>query len=145
MIVIELAGAPRGKGRARAVSTPVGARIYTDEKTRGYEAQLRFAGQQAMAGRAPLAGALSIVVEARFPVAASWSRKKRAAALAGDLHPTIKPDADNVLKMLDGLNGIVWADDRQIVHVVFDKIYSDRPGLRLFVEPIVSTVEAHAA
>lgn len=135
-IVIELAGPPRGKGRGRAVATRFGARVFTDEKTRTYEAQLRFAGQQTMGHHAPIEGPLVVHVEARFPIAPSWPKKKRLAALAGALRPTTTPDADNLLKCADGLNGVVWVDDRQIVEAHIRKVYSDRPGLIVVVETI---------
>jgi Holliday junction resolvase RusA-like endonuclease len=36
-------------------------------------------------------------------------------------------DVDNMLKLiLDGLNGVAWADDWQVVRVVADKLYA--PG-----------------
>jgi len=135
-VVIELAGPPRGKGRGRAVSTPSGARVFTDDKTRTYESQLRFAGQQEMRNTLPTALPVKVTVEARFQIAASWSRKKRAAALGGQIRPTSTPDADNLLKILDALNGIVWVDDRQIVEATVRKIYSEHPGLTIAVEAI---------
>jgi Holliday junction resolvase RusA-like endonuclease len=140
-VVIELAGPPRGKGRGRAVATSFGARVFTDDKTRRYEAQLRFAGQQEMAGRVPIAEPLAVTVEARFPIAPSWSKKKQTAALAGMLRPATTPDADNLLKCLDGLNGVVWVDDRQIVDATVRKVYSDRPGLTVTVEALQRPVD----
>jgi Holliday junction resolvase RusA-like endonuclease len=146
-ITIELAGPPRGKGRGRAVSTKFGARVFTDNKTRLYEAQLRYVGEEVMAGRAPIAIALRVDVVARFPIAQSWSKRKRADALAGSLRPCTTPDADNILKILDGLNNIVWVDDKQIVDATVRKIYSDRPGLTITVRPITGSLfpaEEHA-
>jgi Holliday junction resolvase RusA-like endonuclease len=140
LLVIELSGTPRGKGRGRAVSTPNGARVFTDNKTRLYEAQLRHAGEITMAGRLPIAVALRVDVVARFPIAQSWSKRKRAEALAGTLRPCTTPDADNVLKILDGLNNIVWIDDKQIVDATVRKIYSERPGLTITVCPIAGSL-----
>ncbi len=40
--------------------------------------------------------------------------------------PTVKPDIDNYEKMIfDGLNGLIWEDDAQIVSVDSWKNYSD--------------------
>jgi Holliday junction resolvase RusA-like endonuclease len=134
LITVELSGPPRGKGRGRATSTPAGTRVFTDSKTRTYEAQLRFAAQQEMNGTEPFAGPLSVAVEARFAIAPSWSRKKQKEALSGAIRPTSTPDADNLLKILDAFNGVVWVDDRQIVEAYVSKRYSDRPGLTVVVE-----------
>ncbi len=130
---IELAGPPRGKGRGRAVSTPLGARVYTDAKTRSYEAQLRFAAQQAMRGEPPTGLPVRLAMSVFFAVPASWSKKKRAQALAGTLWPTVKPDADNSLKLTDALNGVVFDDDKQVVSAQVFKCYAEHPGLLIEV------------
>lgn len=133
MIQIELSGPPRGKGRGRAVSTPEGARVYSDPATVKYETQLRWAATQAMAGAPPLEGPIEVIMWVRFPVPESWSKKKRALALAGHLMPTVKPDADNSLKLTDTLNEICWRDDKQVCDARVMKRYSDRPGMTIFV------------
>ena len=48
-------------------------------------------------------------------------------------------DLDNILKMLDGLNGIVWGDDSQITDAVVRKRYSDRPRLEIIVTALLPT------
>ena len=55
MIEIVLLGQPRGKERPRLTKA---GHVYTPEKTRDYEAALKFAACQAMAGRAPYVVAL---------------------------------------------------------------------------------------
>ncbi len=128
-IIIELAGEPKGKGRPRFVRKTGIA--FTPTATRNYEAGLRLAAQDAMAGRAPLDGPVIVTIDAFFPVPASWSRKKREAALAGSLLPQSKPDLDNLMKGLDSLNEVVFRDDKQITDATVRKRYSDRPRLRI--------------
>jgi Holliday junction resolvase RusA-like endonuclease len=98
-IVIELAGEPRGKGRPRFVRNGM---TYTPAATRKYEAALRYAAQEAMAGRPPLVGPISIIVTAVFPIPTSWSKRKPEAALAGELPHVSKPEIDNLIKSIDG-------------------------------------------
>lgn len=87
-----------------------------------------------MAGRKPLGGALTAFVEAFLAIPSSWSQKKQAAALAGDIHPVSRPDSDNFGKAaLDSCNGIVWVDDAQVVMLQVQKKYSDYPRLRISV------------
>jgi Holliday junction resolvase RusA-like endonuclease len=131
VIVVELAGEPRGKGRPRFARRT--GHAYTPVQTASYEACLRHEAALAMRNQAPLEGALRVQVSAYFGVPQSWAAKKRAAALAGTVRPTKRPDIDNVCKMLDGLNGIVFADDARIVSAVIEKHYSDRPRLRVEV------------
>ena len=108
-------------------------RVYSDAKTVKYESQLRYAATVAMAGSPPLDGPVSLVMRVRFPVPESWSKKKRGLAIAGFLFPTVKPDADNTLKLTDALNEIVWRDDKQVVDARVVKSYSDRPGMTIEV------------
>jgi Holliday junction resolvase RusA-like endonuclease len=110
--------------------------VATPDKTRTYEAQLRYAAQERMGERLPTPHPVRVNVTARFPIAESWSKKKRASALAGTIWPCTKPDSDNLLKCLDGLNGIVWIDDKQVVVATIRKIYSDRPGLTIEVDSL---------
>lgn len=133
MIVIELAGVPVGKGRPRFVRRTGNA--FTPDKTRNYETNLRLAAQDVMSGAAPLEGPLCVTVHARFPVPQSWSKKKQALALSGDVRPTVAPDADNLLKVLDALNEVAFRDDKQIVEARVVKSYSERPCMRVEIAP----------
>ena len=142
IVSITLLGAPRGKGRPRTRVVGEFATIFTDKKTRDYENALKAAGIAAMKGRPAVDEAVSVVIRAFMPVPDSWSRKKREAALAGEMMPTGKPDIDNLVKVLDGLNHhpprfkgdrlkapIIWRDDSQIVSMQAIKVYSDQPRL----------------
>ncbi len=145
IVHIILAGAPRGKGRPRfrAVSTKDGRRFnsaYTDAETEKYESALRSRAQDAIGDRAPLTGPLRATIFAAFPVPASWSQKKQRQALAGQIRPVVKPDLDNVYKMLDALNHVVFVDDSQIVEAIIRKVYSDRPRLEVTIETAVQLV-----
>jgi Holliday junction resolvase RusA-like endonuclease len=54
-----------------------------------------------------------------------WSKKRRADALAGIERPSKDLYIDNVAKVVaDGMNGIVWVDDSQIVELVCSKHYA---------------------
>lgn len=112
------------------------ARLYTPAKTEKYEARVAVFGQQAMAGRAPLEGAVALSVAAYFPIPASWPKKRQAAARAGTELHTKKPDLDNVIKAIkDGLNGIAWGDDSQVAVLrECRKGYSDTPSVVVTIE-----------
>lgn len=134
MIRIELAGEPRGKGRPRF--NRASGVAYTPGPTRSYEADLKFQALQAMGSRPLLKGAVMVRVHAKFSVPASWSQKKRALALSGQMRPTKKPDIDNIAKMLDALNMAVWRDDAQVVSCEIRKVFADRPCLVVEVEAL---------
>lgn len=140
-------GAPVGKGRPRAARRGAGVVMFTPEKTAGYEALVAATASNAMRAEAgPLfAGPLEAVLEMRFPVPASWSKAKRARALAGVEWRTSKPDADNVAKaILDACNGVVFRDDSQVVILIATKAFSEEPGVRVVIRE-VQTAELDAA
>ena len=108
-----------------------------DAAVAAYEKALALVAKVAMAGAgkpAPITGPLRLTVTAFMPVPASWSRKKRDAALAGAIRPTVKPDWDNIGKMTDALKGIIWNDDTQVVDGRVVKTYDEHPRLRVEIE-----------
>jgi Holliday junction resolvase RusA-like endonuclease len=146
--VITLPGNPRGKGRPRhriivpkpgSASWSKGTRApftitYTDEETEAYEKALKAEARTVMGDLPPFEGPLLVAVTAGFAVPASWPQKKRDAALAGTVHPTGKPDWDNVAKMTDALNEVVWKDDSQVVRGTLVKKYAEQPFLRVEIQ-----------
>lgn len=136
-IVIELAGEPRGKGRPRFVRAT--GMAYTPSGTRAYESALRLAAQESFGRRPPLDAPVRVLVLAVLPIPRSWPHSRRLAAAQGRIHPACKPDIDNLLKVLDALNQVVWCDDKQIVEAHVVKAYGPRPSLRIEVEPIPLT------
>lgn len=123
--------------------------MFTPGRTADYEALVATTAAATLAGDAPthqlLDGPLEAVLEMRFPVPASWSKAKRARALAGVGWHTSKPDADNVAKaVLDACNGVVFRDDSQIVILTATKEFSETPGVRVVIRE-VQTAELDAA
>jgi len=131
-IRIELAGEPVPKARPRFGK----GRVFTDARTSSYEASLGWAARVAMAGRAPLLGPLVLSVMAFLGIPRSWSARDRRRALVGAVQPIGKPDWDNVGKISDALNGIVWGDDAQVVDARVVKRYAEQPRLVLEIAPI---------
>ena len=131
-LILTIPGVPRGKGRPRFVKAT--GRAYTPADTLSYEGVIRHEAALEMRGEPPIDGPLSIAVTAVLPIPASWSRKKREAAIAGALWPTGRPDADNYLKAAcDALNSIVYRDDSQLVRMEASKCYGVSPRLSITV------------
>lgn len=119
-------GKPQGKARPR-FSCKSGA-VYTPSKTMKYEKTIREAFDRAnyeeLIDYDP-SGYIFIRIDAYFPIPKSWTKKKKADALAGDIYPTGKPDIDNIQKaVLDALNGSAYDDDKQVVKIVCTKRYA---------------------
>ena len=132
-VKIEVKGPPVPKARPRVTRRGI---TYTPAKTREYEGQIAIAARLAMCGHAPFNGAVFAMVEVHVAVPRSWSKKKQAAALAGNLRPTSRPDLDNVVKVgLDACTGVVFLDDAQVVECASLKSYSLTPKLVITVTP----------
>lgn len=137
MISFVVPGQPKGKGRPRIGKVGQHARMFTPTKTVNYESLIAYSAQQAMHQRALFDGPVSVVMRIDCAIPASWSDKKRLAALAGEVYPTTKPDADNVVKaVFDGLNGVAWRDDVQVVDLVVFKRYSGTPCVRVQIKAV---------
>ncbi|MFA6167773.1 MAG: RusA family crossover junction endodeoxyribonuclease [Gemmatimonadaceae bacterium] len=128
---------PVGKARARVTKT---GHTYTPDATMKAEADVQWAFKAAFPGHVTHDGPLTILVLATFVVPKSWSKKKRAAALAGTLRHTSKPDADNVLKLVkDALNMVAYTDDSAIYDAHVMKCYGDTAGLSVLLGLEVGT------
>lgn len=115
-----LLGTPTPKGRPRFTGK---GRAYTPAKTRTAEAAILAAYRAAVGSRSPHTGPVEVHLEAVFTPPPSWPKWRREAALAGALAHTTKPDLDNLLKLVDGLNGYAWLDDSQIFRATPEKRY----------------------
>jgi len=135
MITFTVPGPPGHKGRPRFVRAT--GRAHTPEKTAKWETLCGWYAREAMQDRTPIEGAIGLAIEAVLPIPASWSKKKREMAAAGLVWATVKPDFENVEKIVaDALNGIVFVDDKQVVQSHFLKSYGDEPRTVIRIEEL---------
>lgn len=126
-------GKPGHKSRVK-VNHKTGV-SYTPENTKIFENLVKMTFAEHFPNHAPITRPLSVMVTAYFPIPKSWSKKKQAMALDGTLGMTQLPDGDNTLKaILDGLNTVAWADDRQIVFMSIKKDYSLIPRTEVRID-----------
>ena len=137
-ITITIGGEPVAKSRPRFVRKTGIA--FTPSHVRKYEAHGRLAAQLAMAGKPPITVPVRAEIMINLPVPASWSGRRRDAALRSDIRPTTRPDADNFVKAgLDAINTIVVADDSLVVDLVVSKRYASIPQLTITITPLRAT------
>ena len=80
-------------------------------------------------------GAIYVEVRSYHATPRSWSQKRSKQALGK--YVTTKPDCDNICKLyLDILNGIAYADDKQVCSLFFEKKYSENPRIEIDVKKI---------
>jgi Holliday junction resolvase RusA-like endonuclease len=72
-----------------------------------------------------------------LPIPASWSHRKAQEASLGLTLPTVAPDLDNLAKaVLDGCNGVVFEDDKQVVTLCLTKRYAQAGRVAVSFEEI---------
>ena len=120
-------GKPQGKARARTIRQKGKSRTYTPEQTAIYEQDVQWTYKAAGGphfGKSPIA----ITINAFFGIPKSTSKSDRNSMLADMIKPTIRPDADNILKIIcDSLNSVAYEDDKQIVSSSVIKMYAQYP------------------
>ena len=130
-------GEPKGKGRPRASSRGGFVRMYTPATTLAYEAEIARIAEMARGDWPVLQTPMALRVTAYHGIPVSWSKRKKLDALAGHIVPG-KPDLDNVAKaVLDALNGVIYADDKQVIRLVAEKEYSIDPRIEVYVHEVL--------
>lgn len=120
---------PQGKARPRFDGRS--GRAYTPKGTKEYEEFVRTCYLRMCHG-IELSGEVQATVTAYFPVPKNVSKSKRTAMLAGKVNPTVKPDADNIIKaILDALNGYAYRDDAAVTKVTAIKKYGEFPRVEV--------------
>lgn len=114
-LTFTIPGVPVAQPRARATAAGGKPRLYEARQTHAihaFKATVALAASAAMGGAACWTEPLRLSVQFVF---ARPQRLRRKCDPAGRILMAAKPDIDNLLKaVLDALNGVVYADDRQV-------------------------------
>jgi len=121
-------GKPQSKLRAQSARHHGQTRHYTPKKTKDYMKLVAILSRKAMGNTPIFIGPVGIKINAYMTIPKSWSKKKKKQAINREIRPITKPDNDNIEKVVwDGVKGIVWKDDCQVVDNFCHKYYSDNP------------------
>lgn len=132
MRTFTIPGKPVGKGRPRFTRS---GRAYTPKSTKDYEKAVKQAYRAKYGDVELYNGAVLIRIWAFFPIPKSDSKKKRKEKLERKVLPTVIPDLDNIVKCVsDGLNGVAYQDDKQIVSITAHKVYNGEPYVLVSLE-----------
>ena len=124
MVTFMVEGTPVPKGRPRFARRGKFVSTYSPKTTVDYETKVGEAAQVAMGSSEPLETPVGAYIYITLPIPASYSKKRTQACLSGEERPTKKSDIDNYCKaVFDGMNGIVFLDDSQIVSLHSTKVY----------------------
>lgn len=119
--------------RPRFVRTATGMRSFTQSNVANHEQLVRLVFEREVKEQGiqwfPLQGEVSMWVRFLRVPPKGMGKRRTAEALAGQHHPTTKPDLDNLVKCVkDALNGHAYRDDAQIVSLHATKAYGPVPG-----------------
>ncbi len=130
MIKFTVPGEPKGKGRPKFSSQGKFVKAYTPETTVNYENWVKICFQEAR--QQMLTGQLNAELKCFYAIPKSFTKKEKEDASKCILRPTKKPDIDNICKIIfDSLNGLAYADDKDIVSCKVDKYYGDNPRVEV--------------
>ena len=124
MVNFMVEGTPVPKGRPRFARRGKFVSTYSPKTTVDYETKVAEAAQLAMGSSEPLETPVGAYIYITLPIPASYSKKRKQECLSGNERPTKKSDIDNYCKaVFDGMNGIVFLDDSQVVSLHSTKVY----------------------
>lgn len=112
-------------GKARPRFNFVTKRTYTPTNTVNYEKRIRheFMSKYDLMN-CYLSEPLECKIRAFYLIPKSYTKKKRNECIGRPYEH--KPDCDNIAKaVLDALNNYAYKDDKQIVKISVEKLYSD--------------------
>ena len=137
MLRFTVPGEPYGQPRPRFSVANGKVHTYNTDESRNYKTQVKLIAQTAAKKHgwtfAETEG-VGMNVYAHMGIPKSETKKFHEAAVVGDIRPTKKPDADNIFKAVsDALNGVLYKDDKQIIHARIEKHYSDEPRVEVEV------------
>jgi Holliday junction resolvase RusA-like endonuclease len=118
------------KKRPRVVRVRGKSMAFTPDETVVYENLVKSRADDAMKkyGLSLTTGPLRAEVSITVPIPTSWPKKLQEGARTGAIAPISRPDLDNCVKSIfDGMNGVVYKDDGQVVAFSVHKLYGDEP------------------
>lgn len=122
-------GVPVGKQRPRVTAHGT----FTPVRTKDYERLIgRCYCAKADVRREEYVCPVKMMITVYVAPPKSMTKSMRERALRNDFAPTKKPDIDNIAKsVLDALNGLAYADDKQVCDLCVRKLYGDEHGIRV--------------
>lgn len=126
-------GDPFGKQRPRHTK---GGHTYTPNETREHEQLIAWAYRQQYRNfRFSPKTYIDIRVFAYIGIPKSASKATRERMISGEIRPAVKPDWDNIGKLVaDALNGVAYDDDKCIVDAMVRNFYSTDPRTVIYLQ-----------
>ena len=138
IIKFTVLGEPTGKQRPKVFKKNGVSRAITPDKTVLYENLVKLSACKDGPVKR-LDGEIEANIKAYYSIPKKMTRKNKELIEEDKLHPTKKPDCDNVAKIiLDALNGIAYKDDSQVVKLTIEKYFSYEPRVEVEIKELNS-------
>ncbi len=133
IVEFDIEGEPIGKARPRHRQTAGKSITYTPKKTLEYEEKVRNSFLSKNKGvKFGNKSQIGVIITSYFKIPKNKAKRVRELMLAGIIKPTKKPDIDNIAKIIcDGLNGVAYKDDAQIIYLAVMKRYAEEGSVRV--------------
>lgn len=126
---------PTPKGRPRFTVKYNKVLTHTPPKTKAFESQIAFYYASEGGYIFEKGTPIEVTIIFGMPIPKSSTKKQKEYMLYGIKQHTVKPDLDNLTKaVLDGLNGVAWNDDSQIVELHVYKQYVNEPHIEITIQ-----------
>lgn len=134
-IRFSIPGQPKGKDRPRVRKD---GWTYTPKETVQYENLVRMNYKQRLGDfKFEDSDMLDMRIKAYFQIPKSKTKRLKMLMEGNILRPIVKPDSDNIIKIIaDSLNRVAYKDDTQVVDVQCRKFYSNNPRVEVLIRKI---------
>ena len=131
-------GVPKGKARPKFRRTGNFVQTYTPKETVEREQFIlgcynKEAKGMSFEGKTPL----KVEIKAFYAIPVNTSKIQTKLMLSDEILPVVKPDIDNVAKIvLDALNKNAFPDDNQVAELAMEKHYSTNPRMEIVIKQL---------
>ena len=115
-------------------------KFYTPQKTKAYERMVGYLIKEKMRKERKIitdkSVGIGLIIYYKIPK--SWSKKKKKALINQEIRGAVKPDVDNIQKIImDSLKGIYYTDDAQVGKIFYvERRYAMEPGVHISIADI---------
>ena len=133
---LTIPGKPFGKEEKRVVRRGAYVSSYLPQHSRDYMNDIKLLWNSKYPNHKLLTGPVNLHITAYMPIPKATSKKALLLMYTYDTYHTKRPDASNIIKLVeDGLTGCAWVDDSQVMPYCV-KFYSDTPRVELVIQPL---------
>lgn len=131
-----------GKPTPKQSTRFTGFRAFTPKKIKEYAEKVRHSflmNNIYWSYQSIIENPVKVKIDVFVSIPKKFNKKLKQSALEQKIKPVIRPDVDNIAKgILDPLNGLVWADDRQVYFLSIEKHYAESDYITVEIDEVTN-------